>query len=77
MKNVICMKPRHFVDIMTSFSAEDIIFRPGPHGHAVHTFSERIRQVSETILVVLLWTVTSFAAESSGLNASTVTGRMD
>lgn len=44
MENMIRIKPHHFVDIITSFSAEDLVFEPSPYGHAVHTISERILQ---------------------------------
>jgi len=50
MKNVICIKPHHFVDIITSFSAENITFEPSPYGHAVHTVSERIWQNRDALL---------------------------
>jgi hypothetical protein len=41
MKDVIRIKPHHFVDIVTSFGAGKI-FEPHPYGHAVHTVAERI-----------------------------------
>ena len=50
MKNVILIKPHHFVDIITSFSAENIAFEPHPYGHAVHTVSEHIWQDRDVLL---------------------------
>ena len=50
MKNVIRIKPHHFVDIVTSFSAENITFEPSAYGHAVHTVSERIWQNRDVLL---------------------------
>jgi hypothetical protein len=35
MKDVIRIKPHHFIDIITSFGAGEI-FVPHPYGHAVH-----------------------------------------
>ena len=42
MQNLIRIKPHHFVDIITSFGGGQRTFEPSPHGHAVHTVSERI-----------------------------------
>ena len=50
MKDVIRIKPHHFVDIITSFSAEDLTFKPSPYGHAVHTVSERVLQNRHILL---------------------------
>ncbi len=50
MQDVIYIKPHHFVDIITSFSADDLTFKPSPYGHAVHTVSERILQNKDILL---------------------------
>jgi len=50
MKDLIRIKPHHFVDIITSFNAEDLTFKPSPYGHAVHTVSERILQEPDILL---------------------------
>jgi hypothetical protein len=50
MKSLIRIKPHHFVDIITSFSADDLTFEPSPYGHAVHTVSERILKDRDILL---------------------------
>jgi hypothetical protein len=50
MRDVVRIKPHHFVDIITSFSAEDLTFKPSPYGHAVHTVSERILRDRDILL---------------------------
>ena len=50
MKSLIRIKPHHFVDIITSFSADDLTFEPSPYGHAVHTVSERILKNRDILL---------------------------
>lgn len=47
---MIRIKPHHFVDVITSFSAEDLTFRPSPYGHAVHTVSEQILRNPDVLL---------------------------
>lgn len=42
MVQPICIKPHHFVDIVTSFGRGQTTFRPHPYGHAVHSVSERL-----------------------------------
>jgi len=54
MKNVIRIKPHHFVDIITSFSSENIKFEPSPYGHAVHSVSENIWKNRDVPLVMEL-----------------------
>jgi hypothetical protein len=48
--NIIRIKPHHFVDIITSFSAQDLTFEPSLYGHAVHTVSEHIPHDRDVIL---------------------------
>lgn len=50
MTEVIRIKPHHFVDIITSFSDEELVFNPSPYGHAVHTVSEKIWQNRDILL---------------------------
>jgi len=50
MKDVIRIKPHHFVDIITSFSAVDLTFKSSPYGHAVHIVSERVLQARDIVL---------------------------
>ena len=50
MQEVILIKPHHFVDIITSFSADDLTFAPSPYGHAVHTVSERVLENRDILL---------------------------
>jgi len=47
---MIRIKPHHFVDIITSFSAQDLTFEPSPYGHAVHTVSEEILRNRDVLL---------------------------
>lgn len=49
MKDVIRIKPHHFVDIITSFGDGEI-FEPHPYGHAVHTVAARILQDRNILL---------------------------
>ena len=51
MKDMIRIKPHHFVDIITSFSAEKLEFKPSPaYGHAVHTVSKHILDNPDVLL---------------------------
>ena len=50
MVDLIRVKPHHFVDIITSFSAETLVFEPHPYGHAVHSVSERVLQDRDIVL---------------------------
>jgi len=50
MQDIIRTKPHHFVDIITSFSADDLTFKPSPYGHAVHTVSEHVLKDRDVLL---------------------------
>jgi len=50
MKDVIRIKPHHFVDIVTSFGAGETMFEPHPYGHAVHTVAARILGTRDLLL---------------------------
>ena len=54
MSDLIRIKPHHFVDIITSFSAETLPFQPHPYGHAVHTVSERVLRDRDILLEMAL-----------------------
>jgi len=50
MKDVILIKPHHFIDIITSFGAGKITFEPHPYGHAVHIVAERVLRDRDILL---------------------------
>jgi len=54
MKDVIYIKPHHFVDIITSFGAGKTKFEPHPYGHALHTVAEKILNNRDIILEIEL-----------------------
>ena len=54
MEEIIHTKPHHFVDIITSFGAGEIIFEPHPYGHAEHLVAERILREREILLEIEL-----------------------
>ena len=49
MKDIISVKPHHFIDIITSIGAEEK-FPPHPYGHAVHTVAEQILNNRDILL---------------------------
>ena len=50
MKDIICIKPHHFVDIITSLGGGDVTFEPHPYGHAVHIVAEQILNDRDILL---------------------------
>ena len=50
MKDVIYIKPHHFVDIITSFGGGQTKFEPHPYGHAVHSIAERVLSKQDILL---------------------------
>ncbi len=54
MKDVIYIKPHHFVDIITSFGAGKVRFEPHPYGHAVHTVAAQILSNRDALLGIEL-----------------------
>jgi len=54
MKDLVRIKPHHFVDIITSFGAGQRTFDPSPYGHAVHTVSEHILSDRAVMLELVL-----------------------
>ena len=54
MKDVIYIKPHHFVDIITSFGAGKAKFEPHPYGHALHIVAEKILDNRDIILEIEL-----------------------
>ncbi len=53
-KEIIEIKPHHFVDIITSFGDGKRAFQPHPYGHAVHTISQRILDNHDILLEIEL-----------------------
>jgi hypothetical protein len=53
-KDMIAIKPHHFVDILTSFGAGSVEFEPHPYGHAVHVVARRILEDREALLRIEL-----------------------
>ena len=51
---MICIKPHHFVDIITAFSDGPTAFEPHPYGHAVHTVAEEIWGNGDLVLQIEL-----------------------
>lgn len=54
MKEVIRIKPHHFVDIITSFGAGKATFEPHPYGHALHIVAAQILSNPDVILEIEL-----------------------
>jgi len=54
MKDVIYIKPHHFVDIITSFGAGKAKFEPHPYGHALHIVAEKILDNRDILLEIEL-----------------------
>lgn len=52
----IRIKPHHFIDIITSFSADRIILEPHDYGHNVHSISKTILENRDTLLEIDLST---------------------
>lgn len=54
MKDVIHIKPHHFVDIITSLGTGKTTFEPHPYGHAVHTVAAQILHNPNILLEIEL-----------------------
>ena len=54
MKDVIYIKPHHFVDIITSFGAGKVAFKPHHYGHDVHIVAPKIMSNRDIILEIEL-----------------------
>ncbi len=52
MNNIIKIKPHHFIDIITSFSADRVILRPHYYYHNVHSISKTILENRNTLLEI-------------------------
>ena len=52
MKDLIFIKPHHFVDIITYYGAGIDIFKPHPYGHALHSVAEEILSNRDIFLEV-------------------------
>jgi hypothetical protein len=53
-KEIITIKPHHFVDILTSFGDEKRAFQPHPYRHSLHTISQRILDNHDILLEIEL-----------------------
>jgi len=56
MNNIIKIKPHHFIDIITSFSADRVILKPHYYYHNVHSISKTILENRNTLLEIDLGT---------------------
>ena len=54
MKDIIHIKPHHFVDIITPFGTGKTTFEPHPYGHAVHIIAQKILKNRDIILEIEL-----------------------
>lgn len=52
MNNTIRIKPHHFIDIITSFSAEKVRLRPHKYNHHVHSISKIILENRNALLEI-------------------------
>ena len=52
MNKTIKIKPHHFIDIITSFSAERVILKPHYYYHNVHSISKTILENRNTLLEI-------------------------
>ena len=52
----ICIKPHHFVDILTYYGAGQATFEPHPYGHAQHTVAAQIHADHDILLEIELGT---------------------
>jgi hypothetical protein len=50
MKDIIYIKPHHFVDIITSLGAGKVAFEPHPYGHNVHIVATQILSNRDILL---------------------------
>ena len=56
MNNIIKIKPHHFIDIISSFSADRVILKPHYYYHNVHSISKTILENRNTLLEIDLGT---------------------
>ena len=54
MSNLIKIKPHHFIDIITSFSAEKVVLKPHYYKHCVHSVSKAILENKNLTLEIEL-----------------------
>jgi len=52
MNDKIKIKPHHFIDIITSFSADKVILEPHHYSHNVHSISKAILENRNTLLEI-------------------------
>ncbi len=54
MNTSIKIKPHHFIDIISSFASDEIILKPHPYGHKVHSITKEIINNKELVLEIEL-----------------------
>jgi hypothetical protein len=54
MKQLVFLRPLHFVDILCDYGAGTEIFAPHPYGHALHLVANRILGDKDTVLEITL-----------------------
>lgn len=54
MKKYIKIKPHHFIDIITSFSTDKVLFKPHHYKHQVRYVSKEILENKNLILEIEL-----------------------
>jgi len=52
MNTIIKIKPHHFIDIITSISADKVILEPHHYQHNVHSISKKILENRNTLLEI-------------------------
>ena len=54
MRNLIRIKPHHFIDVITSFSAKELVIKPHNYQHGVHSITKEIIENRDLILEIEL-----------------------
>lgn len=54
MENLIRIKPHHFIDVITSFSANELVIKPHKYNHHVHLVTKKIVENKDLILEIEL-----------------------
>ena len=52
MNNIIKIKPHHFIDIITSFSADNVVLEPHYYNHNVHSITQAILENRDRLLEI-------------------------
>jgi len=56
MRDIIRIKPHHFIDVITSFSANELVLEPHNYNHHVHLVTKEILKNKNLILEIELGT---------------------